>query len=224
VNDTVEFAPQPIVRRRRLIAPALVSAGLVCLLVAAIVKPWMPGPSGIGAGASGEAARQAAVQTATGDVERLDPGLIASIARQLAARSGSWGVGSGGSGPRLIRDDPWYEWVPVEPVSTTSGAQLGVWPDTGLCSKTPSLLGGPRLVAVTAPQSLVPDWRLVGWWSDGSSVRSLDGVVRQISPPGNRGISYLERGEGAPWPDGRYEFDVIAGSSTIRMLVCLESS
>jgi hypothetical protein len=74
---------------------------------------------------------------------------------------------------------------------------------------------------VTAPADLVPDWRLVGWWTDGGKVASLDGSVRQISPAGDRGISYLERVDGAPWPPGRYEFHVIAGKRTVALTVCL---
>src|SRR5438132_920777 len=63
----------------------------------------------------------------------------AAIVRELAQRSGAWGVGTGGSGPRMVRDDPWFDWVPVDPASDQrdGGSRLGVWPDSGLCSHTP---------------------------------------------------------------------------------------
>ena len=66
-----------------------------------------------------------------------------------------------------------------------------------------------------------PDWRLVGWWTDGGHVANLEGSIRQISPAGNRGISYLERTDQAAWPLGRYEFHVVTGSSAVELTVCI---
>lgn len=150
----------------------------------------------------------------------LDQATTAQIVTQLAARSGAWGVGVGGNGPRLIREEPWTDWAAVEPV-TDGGAAIGVWPDTGLCDGTPVLLDRPSLVAITVPPGLPPDWRLEARWSDGPHIVALDPTIRQISPPGNRGISYLERVDRAIWPDGRYEFIVRTAQHVVSLTVCI---
>lgn len=146
---------------------------------------------------------------------------IDQIVHVLAARSGAWGVGDGGDGPRLIRDEPWTDWAPVDPGPAWGGSSLTLWPDTGLCMSAPILSSRPRQVAVTVPRGLVPDWRVTVWWQDGTGIRSLAGVVRQIAPPGNGAISYLERVDQAPWPVGRYEFDIQAGDHRSSMTACL---
>lgn len=151
----------------------------------------------------------------------LDQEMTARIVRDLAPYSGAWGVGSGGNGPRLVREEPWTDWVAVDPGVSSGGGSLTLWPDTGLCMSAPRLLGGPSLVAITVPAALVPDWRVAAWWTDGSDTMSLDRVVKQISPPGNRGIAYLERVDGTKWPDGRYEFDVQAGDHRMSLTVCI---
>ncbi len=78
-----------------------------------------------------------------------------------------------------------------------------------------------RSPKITAPRDLVPDWRLVGWRTDGGNVATFADSVRQVSPAGNRGISYLERTDRAAWPPGRYEFHVIAGQRTVALTVCI---
>ena|SRR5436190_13694250 len=242
----IEFEPRsidgPRGRRRAVIVALLV---LVALGVA-VAKPWAT-PGTAAEAAANDAVEDQSSRSAATPPEALSPSValprvitagaqgpqsldssptIAAIVHELARRSGAWGVGTGGSGPRMVRDDPWFDWVPVDPASDdeTGGPRLAVWPDSGLCSQTPSLLGGPRLVAVTAPRGLAPDWRLFGWWSDGSHITSLDGVVREVSPAGNRGISYLERLDGASWPDGRYEFNVVAGTNVTSLVVCFGAS
>ena len=55
-------------------------------------------------------------------------------------------------------------------------------------------------------------WRKVG---------ALKDSVRQVSPAGQSGISYLERTDRAPWPSGRYEFHVIAGDRVEALTVCI---
>jgi hypothetical protein len=149
-----------------------------------------------------------------------DQTTVDQIVHGLASRSGTWGVGAGGTGPRLVRDDPWTDWVAVEPVAV-DGPAIAVWPDTGLCRATPVLLDRPSLVAVTVPPGLAPDWRLETYWSNGPTIVRLDGRVRQVSPPGNRGISYLEQVDGSDWPDGRYEFRVLAGDHATSLTVCI---
>jgi len=140
----------------------------------------------------------------------------------LAIRSGTWGVGDAGVGPRMLRDEPWTDWAATAPESVDDGPlHVMTWPGTSLCSGYPTIYDQPSLVAVTAPADLVPDWRLVGWWTDGSKVAALAGSVGQVSPAGNRGISYLERTDRAAWPPGRYEFHVIAGQRAVALTVCI---
>ncbi len=140
----------------------------------------------------------------------------------LAIHSGQWGVGNAGVGPRMLRDEPWTDWVAATPENVDGGPlHVMTWPGTGMCGGLPSIYDNPSVVAVTTPSALVPDWRLTGWWTDGSNVAALSGSVWQVSPAGNRGISYLERTDRAPWPPGRYEFHVIAGQQTVALTVCI---
>ncbi len=140
----------------------------------------------------------------------------------LTVYSGRWGVGNAGLGPRLLRDEPWFDWAAVVPeASSDPPNRIVIWPGTSLCAGYPTIYDRPTFVAVTAPTDLAQDWRLVGWWTDGGRVASLDGSVRQIPSTGSSGISYLERVDGAPWPSGRYEFHVIAGERTVALTVCL---
>jgi hypothetical protein len=141
---------------------------------------------------------------------------------QLAARSGTWGVGGAGVGPRILRDEVWTDWAAVNPeASGDTPANIAIWPHTGLCTGFQTIYDHPSIVAVTAPADLAPDWRLVGWWTDGGHVANLEGSIRQISPAGNRGVSYLERTDRAPWPPGRYEFHVVTGGSAVELTVCI---
>jgi hypothetical protein len=151
----------------------------------------------------------------------LDQAVIDRIVGDLAPHSGAWGVGDGGNGNRLIGTGPWTQWLAVDPGQTWDGMSLALWPGTGLCMSAPRLAGSPSLVAITVPSALVPDWRVAAWFTDGSGAVPLVGVVRQISPPGNRGIAYLERADRAQWPDGRYEFDVQAGDHQASLTVCI---
>jgi hypothetical protein len=150
-----------------------------------------------------------------------DPAITAQIVHDLSDRAGAWGVGAGGNGPRLVREEPWTDWAAVDPGPAWNGTSLTLWPDTGLCLGAPALLSHPSLMAITVPPGLVPDWTVAAFWQDGSGIRSLAGLVRQISPAGNRGIAYLERVDHAPWPVGRYEFDVLAGDHRSSLTACI---
>jgi hypothetical protein len=141
---------------------------------------------------------------------------------ELALHSGTWGVGAAGVGPRMLRDEPWSDWAAATPESVDGGPlNILMWPGTSLCDGYPMINDRPSLVAVTTAADLVRGWRLVGWWTDGGKVESLDGSVRQISPVGHSGISYLERTDRAPWPSGRYEFHVIARDRVVALTVCI---
>ena len=85
----------------------------------------------------------------------------------------------------------------------------------------PALADWPAFIAVTAPRSLSADWHLTGWWSDGSRVANLAGSLREVSSPGERGIKYLTRLDGATWPAGRYEFHAIDGTDEVALTICL---
>jgi hypothetical protein len=122
----------------------------------------------------------------------------------------------------MLRDEPWSDWTAAT-VEVVDGApaHVATWPDTDVCAGYPTVYDRPTLVAVTTPRDVAPDRVLRGWWTDGANVASLDGSVVQISPPGNRGIGYLERLDQSPWPPGRYEFHVVAGETSVAMTVCL---
>ena len=140
----------------------------------------------------------------------------------LARRSGTWGVGDGGLGPRIERDEPWADWVPVKPeAATDSPIFIVLWPGTGICAGVPRLLDQPLFFAVTSSPELPVDRRLEAWWTDGGRVASLDGSVQQITPVGDRGISYLVRNDQAPWPAGRYEFHVDGGGHAYAVTICI---
>ena len=140
----------------------------------------------------------------------------------LVAHAGAWGVGTAGVGPRMLRDEPWSDWTPATAeISDGMPHHIAIWPGTGVCAGYPTIYDRPTLVAVTTPQGVAPDRVLRGWWTNGANVASLEGSVVQISPPGNRGIGYLERLDQAPWPPGRYEFIVVAGGSSVTLTVCL---
>jgi len=141
---------------------------------------------------------------------------------RLTVHSGQWGVGNAGVGPRMLRDEPWTAWIAAVPEAVEGGAlHVTTRPGASTCGGSPAIYDNPSLVAVTAPFDLVPDWRLTGWWTDGTRVASLRGSVVQVSPAGNRGISYLERTDRAAWPPGRYEFHVSAGDRTVALTVCI---
>ncbi|MFL5674666.1 MAG: hypothetical protein ACJ779_06650 [Chloroflexota bacterium] len=140
----------------------------------------------------------------------------------LVEHAGTWGIGTAGVGPRMLREEPWSDWTPATAEIVNSlPVHVASWPDTDLCAGYPTIYDQPTLVAITTPQDVAPDRVLRGWWTDGANVAPLAGSVVQISPPGNRGIGYLERLDQAPWPRGRYEFHVVAGDRSVSMTVCL---
>jgi hypothetical protein len=121
-----------------------------------------------------------------------------------------------------VRDEPWADWTAIAPETTGEGpGHIAIWPGTSLCNGLPTIYDRPSVMAVTVPAEIVADGGLVGWWTDGSRVANLAGSVRPVSPAGNRGITYLERTDGAPWPAGRYEFHVTSGSRAVGLTVCL---
>jgi hypothetical protein len=227
----------PIGRRRDRRVPTLVVA-LAVLLAVLLVKPWV-GPS-----ASPSLGPARPHPTTVADAGPLEPGVArasgwpaaatparfdATAATQaetaigrLSAYSGTWGVGNSGVGPRLLRDEPWMDWAAVTPEAAGDApSHVGTWPGTPVCEGLATIYDRPSLVAITVPSEAVPDWRVAGWWTDGANVAPLTGSIRQVSPAGDRGVSYLERTDRAPWPAGRYEFHVITGATTVSLTICL---
>lgn len=140
----------------------------------------------------------------------------------LARRSGTWGVGDAGLGPRIEREEPWADWVPVKPEAATDAPIFIVlWPGTGICAGVPRLLDQPLFFAVTSSLDMPVDRRLEAWWTDGGRVASLDGSIHQVTAVGDRGISYLIRNDGAAWPAGRYEFHVEGGGRAFAVTICI---
>jgi hypothetical protein len=237
-----DLEPRPIGRStHRRVWFVVLAAGL--FLVAVLLKPWSGQPSadsraGIASPPPAASPDFAIVPIIGPPAENLTPawpaaGVASSLADATAAqaesaldalaiRSGTWGVGDAGVGPRMLRDEPWTDWAGTVPESVDGGPlHVMTWPGTSLCEGYPAIYDHPSLVAVTAPADLIPDWRLVGWWTDGSKVAALADSVGQVSPAGNRGISYLERSDRAAWPAGRYEFHVIAGQRAVALTVCI---
>ncbi len=240
-SGPIAFEAVPLSRRRTL-PTVLVVAAIAAVLGAAVLKPWGGSP-----GSSSEAAvvGASAVPAASGPVDGGQEGspalgatagptdetvgsgdapapeTLAVIVSRLAAKAGAWGIGEGGAGPRLVRDDPWTEWQAVDPVAGAAYPRdLLRWPGTDLCLGVPQFYDRPALLAVTVPPGLQPDWRILTWRSDGTTISPLT-ILRQVSPPGNRQISYLEYPDTTPWPDGRYEFHIVSGDHILAMTVCL---
>lgn len=235
----------PIGRRRDRVVPAIVGA-MALVLAVVLAKPWAEpsaSPSAApalivaatpGLPSAGDATPdRARVPGSSGwpaaaTPARLDLTAVSQAETAiglLSAHSGTWGVGNSGVGPRLLRDEPWSDWAAVTPeVTGDAPSRIGTWPGTAVCAGLATIYDRPSLVAITAPSELAPDWRLAGWWTDGTNVAPLIGSIHQVSPAGNRGISYLERTDRAPWPAGRYEFHVISGTTTLSLTICLTRS
>ena len=218
-------------------------ATVVIFLAVVVVKPWDRGaatrPAGVVAPVSAGPFASPATATRSGpapvDLTPAWPaaatpsgpdGGAASQAEAmlttLARHAGTWGVGNAGVGPRLVRDEPWADWVAVQPEAAGDiPSGIAIEPGTSLCDGLPTTYDRPSVVAVTVPADLAADLRLAGWWTDGSNVAHPVGSIRLFSLEGERGIGYLERTDLGPWPPGRYEFQVIRGVRPVALTVCL---
>jgi hypothetical protein len=222
--------------RRRAV---LLAAALVGMVAVALAKPWgsPPSPARVAIAPAPALARTPAASAPpapTADappgwpaqaslrLSSADPTSTAAAARLLAAHAGRWGVGDGGSGPRLIRDAVWTDWVPLSPgPPAASPDALSNALGSGTCRGLPLLADLPAVVAVTAPSSVGSGWRLSGWWSDGHGMLSLAGSVREVSLPGAHGVGELERRDLTLWPAGRYELHLTSGGRTYGLSMCV---
>lgn len=232
-----EVAPVGQVSRRRLV---LVGAAAVAIVGLALAKPWAGQPPAAvvdghptAAGASGLTIVSIAIaadpsawpaQPSPG-LDATDPTSTTAEMRLLVAHAGTWGVGDGGSGPRLTRDTVWIDWTPIAPgPPATAPDALSAALGSGSCTGLPTLFDRPSVLAVTASADIGAGWRVTAWWSHGGDVLSISGSVRQVVLPGQRAVAYLERLDEAVWPDGRYELHVTTGHRTYALSVCVEPS
>ncbi|MFI5262614.1 MAG: hypothetical protein ACHQZR_08685 [Candidatus Limnocylindrales bacterium] len=214
----------------------VVATILAAIVVVVLLKPWGDAPRS--AVALADPAPSASVATArpslavAGDPDwpalaalrsdSTDPVSTAMATQLLAIHAGTWGVGDGGSGPRLIRDGIWSDWVPLVPGPATRAPDaLSTALPSGSCAGLPMLDDRPSVLAVTASGDIGAGWRLTAWWSDGQSTLSINGSIRQVVLPGVRGAAYLERLDRAPWPAGRYELHITTGHRTFALTTCV---
>lgn len=202
---------------------AVVAFVVVAFVAVAVAKPWGGGatdPSGVSASpsAASPSAASEAVASAPGPTPPTlggsDGGLVGPVVARLVEHSGDWGIGSGGW--RLGSDAPWINWhsavpIPDDPVDPRAA------PDCGDIA----VLGGGVVVAITAPRSIVPDWTVEALMFDEAGRPVPAAPVRQVSPPGNRGIAYLVRTDGKVWWNGAYRFRVTASSHVVDLDTCL---
>jgi hypothetical protein len=189
----------------------------------------------LGSGGQPGDARTQEPQSTAGDA-------IEPLVARLVDYSGDWGVGSAdwsvgplaaagvgsgsdagaGSGSDAgAGSEPTYgvassAWRPVDPVVEDRSVALASPPS---CPPAASLPGGP-LVALTVPSAISPDWSVEVIRFDSAVGAPLIGV-RQVSPPGNRGITYLVRSDGSSWPAGSYRFRISASTRSISLDACL---
>jgi hypothetical protein len=141
-------------------------------------------------------------------------GAIRTISEGLVGRSGEWGIGTGG--PDGGGSGVWVVWRGGEPVEVGGSGGIRLPPP---CDGSNAMRAG-LVVALTVPRALVPDWTVEtarfignGWVSQPS--------VRQVSPPGNRGITYLVHADGSAWEGGPYRFRIRTSSRSADLGACL---
>jgi hypothetical protein len=223
----------------------LAAFALVATLVLAVLKPWgsaaVTGP--LATSSSDAAGVAVAVAVAATSVppatpqppawpvqgapgpDAAEPLTIRDAAELVALRAGEWGVGAGGSGPRLVRDEVWADWLAVTPGSLPAPSPASAEPSPeGSCAGLPVLVDRPSILAVTTPVgSNVPAWHLAGWWSDGSVVTAITRSLQVVTPPRTTGATVLQRLDRAVWPSGRYDFQLTAGKAIVTLAMCLEA-
>jgi hypothetical protein len=231
-----EFEPRRLDRPVRRLPAVLLAVAVVIGLL--IVKPWdgpprttdpvvvalVPTPTATASATPFPTAEPTPPWPAAsgGGLLTSLPSWAAEVVGPLVRHRGSWGVGVGGTGPRLNRDTPWIGWTPATPqVTGDMASTVFTWPDTDLCAGLPTLDDRLTFIAVTTPRGSPPDWGLAGWWSDGTRVASIDDSLAQIPTTDGGGIKFFQRIDGGAWPEGRYEFHVIAGDQTVALTICL---
>ncbi len=225
-------------------AAAVILGGLVAL---AVLKPWgggSPAAPGGGPGGREPGASRSVALVAGPSQSAASPGAVAGpasspssapaggtagraseggdplfgpLVARLAAWSGEWGIGSGGWGISPVSGSPWTGWERVEPRTLRPAARP---PRPPSCEDLPWLRVG-IVVAVTVPPDLPPDWAVAVLRVDASGAPSPVPGVTQVSPPGNRGVTYLVGADAAQWRSGAYRFALRTASSAIVLDACL---
>ena len=215
---------------------------LVGLVIVAALKPWGGGSPGapdatlIGSGPGvGESASAPASRTSASSPDASPAGssvaadgastrpadggdpLFAPLIAALSARSGEWGIGSGGWGISPVSGSPWTGWERVEPTALRAAMPR---PRPPSCDDLPWLRVG-IVVAVTVPRDLPPDWVVAVSRVDAHGTASGVPDMKQVSPPGNRGVAYLIGTDAGQWRSGAYRFAIRTPSSAVVMDACL---
>lgn len=242
------FDPAPVRPRRRLDRGLLALLVVTLLVGLAWLKPWAGGERGDGQ-ASRTSSQQPAVQPApsAGRAATLEPSggpltaaqrrakLVDRIVGALAPEAGSWGVGSGGwsgtpgdaSGGAALASSVWSSWNALHPdgapppLAKAARACIGSGSGSARGTVVPA---GPYLLAVTVPMGVTPDWRVAVVRRAGGRNEDLAPVLRQVSPPGNRGIAYLFRTDDRPWPGGLYRFRILGPLETVALDACVTAA
>ncbi len=247
------FEPAPLRPRRRL-DRGLVALLVVGLLVGlAWLKPWSAGERGH-AQAGRASSPQPAVQLAPSAARAATPSpstaqtsagpltaaqrrakLVDRIVGALAPAAGSWGVGAGGwsgtpgdaTGGAALASSVWSSWNAIHPDGAppplAKAAQRCVGTGSG-ATRGNVVPAGPYLLAITVPAGVTPDWRVAAVRRVDGRTEDLTPVLRQVSPPGNRGIAYLFRTDDRPWPGGLYRFRILGPVETVALDVCVASA
>jgi hypothetical protein len=137
----------------------------------------------------------------------------------LAQHSGTWGVGASGIGPHN-EAEPWAEWTAVTPEAVASTALTPRSPSNGLCDGVATLPSDPVFIAISHEADVPADRRVLGWWWVVGTPTPLADVIHQVTTA-DRGIAYVVRNDRSPWPAGRYEFELVAGTDAVALTVCL---
>jgi hypothetical protein len=200
--------------------PAAIIVAVALLGSLVLLKPW----DLVGAGATDSGGARAPVPAvvaaaplpAAPDAAATEkPSALGSLARH----SGTWGVGASGQGPHN-EAEPWADWTAVTPVAVAPSAKPPDTPSKGPCDDVPTLPTEPLFVAISHDSDVPVDRRVVAWWWDAGTPTPLADELHQVTT-GDRGIAYVIRDDGEPWPAGRYEFHVVAGDQAVALTVCL---
>lgn len=229
----------------------MVGLAIVLVLVAFVqpwAKPTRPSAALPSAPAATGVPTNAAVTgrlVPAGPMSLLSSPGPASLADMVAGMAGDiehWGVGDGapvgpplqptlvGPAEGIATDHDWWAWVGVEP--TAGRAQSSALPDPNgpiqadpLCGGLPDLPGGARVVAITAPGGARAGIEIRAWQE--LRRHDLPGPVEprtdidQVVTTASGGITLLERVDGMPWPDGRYEFSAPGPTGSASLTLCL---
>ena len=243
-TGAVAFEPTAVGRRRRRLDPGLLIVGVAAILVVvAVARPWAgsgpeasPRPAASAPGVLGgrtdspSPSSPPRLPAPTPTVPPPDPTRIATLVQELAGYGGHWGIGAGAA-PTSASQPPvgWIAWVKVDPISiadmpSASPDLLGGLASIQPCSGLPNLPSGAQLIVITIPRHPlgtigIRGWRMIGGGADPPDVQELS-EQWEATFWGTGDFTYLERHDGQPWADGRYEF-LIAGATGTTLTVCL---